>query len=115
MFALGPRSNSPPTPTFAEPRAHSLDSRSPARDHGKGTGAEPFAGVVSSAAAVDDDEVGERTDQQPQGEHPEAELAVTESAHTGPHLADHVQDRAGREGVERELEWLRGDVVADDR
>src|SRR5438309_6009857 len=79
------------------------------------SGASSTRSSTLSGAAVHDDEVGRDADHEPDDEKPEAELAVAEAPHPVPHLADHVEDRAAREGIERELERLRRHVVADDR
>src|SRR2546423_6161807 len=79
------------------------------------SGASSTRSNTPSGAAVHDDEVGRDADHEPDDEEPEPELAVAEAPHPVPHLADHVEDRAAREGVERELERLRRHVVADDR
>src|SRR4051794_3562045 len=68
-----------------------------------------------SAAAVDDDQVGEHPGGEARGQHDEPELAVAVPAHAVPDLTDHVEDRSAREGVEDELERVGGDVVPDHR
>src|SRR6266542_3380033 len=68
-----------------------------------------------SAAAVDDDQVGHETGDEPDGQHPEAELAMSVAAHRVPDLADHVEDRAPGDRIERQLERLGCDVVAEHR
>jgi hypothetical protein len=62
------------------------------------------AGSVSaSAAAVDDDEIGEDSGGEPGREEDEPEFAMAVPAHAVPDLTDHVQDGASGDGVEDEL------------
>src|SRR3954452_10774969 len=68
-----------------------------------------------SAAAVDDDQVGQDAGGEPAREQDEPELAVAVAAHAVPDLADHIEDRPARDGVEGELERLGADAVADQR
>src|SRR5439155_27367180 len=68
-----------------------------------------------SAAAVDHDHVGRHADQEAERQKAQAELPVAEAPHGAPGLADHVADRAARDGVEDELERLRAADVAHDR
>src|SRR5581483_9060419 len=95
------------------PRPHRLaDAPSPPSYPSGLEGAGP-ASSARSAAAVGDDEVGRDADEEPEGEQAESQLAVAVAPHGGPDLADHVEDRSAGDGIEGELEGLRGHVVAD--
>src|SRR6266540_6094150 len=75
----------------------------------------PRSDQCDLAAAVGDDQLGHHAQRHSGGEHQQAELSVPEPPHRVPNLADHVEDRAGRDRVEEQLEGLRADVVAHDR
>jgi two-component system, OmpR family, response regulator len=93
----------------------SASSRS-RRSAAPATASEPTARAARSlAAAVDDHEVGDDARREAAREQDQADLAVPEAAHAVPDLADDIEDRAARQGVERELERLGGDAVADHR
>src|SRR4051812_34098686 len=74
----------------------------------------PILGAELSAP-VCDDELGERAEGHACRKHQQAELAMSQLAHRGPDLPDHVEDGAGRDRIEEQLEGLGADVVADHR
>src|SRR4051794_4279851 len=79
-------------------------------------GAERFGDrPASSAAAVDDDEVGHDPGGEAAGEEDEPELAMAVAAHAVPDLTDDVEDRAAGDGVEGQLERRGAHAVADHR
>jgi two-component system OmpR family sensor kinase len=79
--------------TLPSGRAHSLDS---------------------SAAAVGHDEVGQYARKESSGEQVEAERVMSVATHTGPDLADHVQNRTAGQRVESQLERMGVNLVADE-
>jgi hypothetical protein len=73
-------------PPFAAPWTPSLGRRPSDRC----SFAAPVDPPRASAAAVDDDQVGDEANQETCREHQHAELAVAEAPHSVPDLADHV-------------------------
>src|SRR6266851_1562314 len=71
--------------------------------------------AYASTASVGDDQVGRHAREEAGCDQVEAEGVMPVAAHTGPDLADHIQDRSAGERVEQQLEWTGVDLVADDR